>query len=118
MKLDSFNPRIWVLSGILPVKWLYDKLKLLKKDMVVMLLGISPDNELIEKSRDSSCFMFPMLSGMDPVKRFRDRFRILSSTRLVTSLGMSPDKMLFESKVVEAGRYSPGKPIMREIQDL
>ncbi|GER46518.1 aspartyl/glutamyl-tRNA(Asn/Gln) amidotransferasesubunit B [Striga asiatica] len=100
MKLDSLKLPIWVLCGILPVKLLYDRFRLLKKDMVVMLLGILPDNEFLEKSRDTRFFMFPMLFGMDPVRRFRDRFNDWSSTRLVISIGISPDRMLFERSIL------------------
>ena len=62
-----------------------------------ILLGISPENILLETSNTPKFFKFPTSEGTAPVKRLSDRPReIDKDDMLTTSGGMGPLRLLRE----------------------
>ena len=75
---------------------LYDKFKWLKNDIFAIPWGITPENQLMERSRDSSDVKAPIFTGIFLWRWLLDRFKNIKPWRRVSSSGISPDNFLLE----------------------
>jgi hypothetical protein len=60
---------------------LYERLKLAKEVRADMLVGISPDSSLCDKSRDSDAVRLPIFLGILPLKWFQETFKLFKAIR-------------------------------------